>query len=105
MGAILTVRGRNLSGDTVMLRFTHPRLASAIEQTILAANRTGTQVVTAIPTGPVADAAWPAGLYSVELVLNTAAGERTSNRIPLALAPDTSIVLPALSPARGAMSR
>lgn len=101
MGAILTVRGRNLSGDTVRLRFTHPRLAAPIETTILPAGRTDTQVVMAIPTGIAADAAWPAGLYSVELTLTTAAGDRTSNRLPLALAPQITVIAP-LSPIAGA---
>ena len=94
MGAILTIRGHNLSGDTVKVRFTHPRLAAPIEVTIPPANRSGTQIFITIPTGPAADAAWPAGLYSVELTLATAAGDRTSNRLPLALAPQITGIAP-----------
>lgn len=101
MGTILTVRGRNLSGDTVTLRFKHFLLPLPITVTVPPANRTDTQVIMTIPTGPAADAAWPAGLYSVELSLTTAAGGRTSNRIPLTLAPQITGIAPA-SPIAGA---
>jgi hypothetical protein len=100
MGAILTVRGRNLSGDTVKLTFSHLLLTTPRVATIPLANRTDTQVIFTLPTGAPADAAWPAGLYSVELTLTTAAGDRTSNRIPLTLAPQITGIAPA-SPIAG----
>lgn len=101
MGAILTVRGRNLSGDTVKLRFSHPRLVTPIEATIAAADRSDTSIRISIPTGPAADAAWPAGLYAVTLVATTASGDRTSNALPLALAPQITGIAPA-NPIAGA---
>ncbi|MEO8368713.1 MAG: DUF4255 domain-containing protein [Candidatus Solibacter sp.] len=101
MGAILTVRGRNLGGDTVTLTFRHANLLAPIVVTIPPADRTATQVITAIPTGPAADVAWPAGLYQVELALTTASGVRTSNRINFSLAPQITGIAPA-SPIAGA---
>lgn len=101
MGAILTVRGRNLSGDTVKLRFSHPRLTTPIAPTIVSTDRSDTTVKFAIPTGPAADAAWPAGLYAVTLLSTTASGNRTSNSLPLALAPQITGIAPA-SPIAGA---
>ncbi len=100
MGAILTVRGRNLSGDTVKLSFRHFLLPTPIIVTILPANRTDTQIIFALPSGAAADAAWPAGVYSVELTLTTPGGDRTSNRIPLTLAPQITGITPA-SPIAG----
>jgi hypothetical protein len=101
MGAILTVRGRNLSGDTVKLRFSHPRLATPIEATIAPSDRSDTTTKFTIPTGLAADAAWPAGLYSVTLVSTTTSGDRTSNALPLSLAPQIEGIAPA-SPIAGA---
>jgi hypothetical protein len=101
MGAILTIRGRNLGGDTATVRFTNPRLAAPIEIAVPAADRTDSRVKVTIPSGAAADAAWAAGLYSVDLALTTAGGGRTSNAIPLALAPQVTAITPA-SPIAGA---
>jgi hypothetical protein len=101
MGAILTVRGRNLSGDTATLTFNHFLLTTPIVVTIPQTGRTDTQLVMTLPTGVAADAAWPAGLYSVEATFTTASGDRTSNRIPLTLAPQITGIAPA-SPIAGA---
>ncbi len=94
MGAILTVRGRNLGGDTVTLRFSHPKLTAPIEVTIAAADRSDTNVRMAIPIGPAADTAWPAGLYAVTLALNIGGSDRTSNALPLTLAPQIGGIAP-----------
>lgn len=101
MGAILTIRGRNLSGNPIRLRFSHPRLLTPIEATIAAADCSDTTVKFAIPTGGAADAAWPAGLYAVTLVSSTASGDRTSNALPFSLAPQIAGIAPA-SPIAGA---
>lgn len=101
MGAILTVRGRNLSGDVVKLRFANARLAAPIELTIPPADCSDTTVKMSIPTGLAADAAWPAGMYTVALVKTAAVGDRTSNAMPFALAPQITAIAPA-NPIAGA---
>lgn len=93
MGTILTIKGRNLGGDTATLAFLHPRLPE-LTFAIPPADRTDKRIKFTIPTGGPADIAWGAGLYSVTLVLTTASGERTSNTIPLALAPQITSIAP-----------
>ena len=93
MGAILTVRGRNLGGDVVTLRFTHPRLP-ALDRVIPLADRSDTRIKVTIPTGAAADSAWAAGTYSVTLIATNAGEDTTSNSIPLALAPQIASIAP-----------
>ena len=49
LGSLLTLTGRNLGGDSVRVRFSHPRLADSIELAVSAAEHTPTQLRVTIP--------------------------------------------------------
>jgi hypothetical protein len=100
MGSILTIRGRNLGAEALLVRFTHPDLAAPIDITVPPAERSDTRVKAAIPSGPAADAAWATGLYKLALVLTRGGEERTSSVTGLRVAPQITGIAPA-SPIAG----
>jgi hypothetical protein len=92
LGEALTLRGHNLEADVVIVRFAHRLLSQPREIEILDAARTPTELKCDVPDAP---AGWPAGLYGLTVVLRpegedeqtTEALERTTNALPLLLAP------------------
>lgn len=90
-GDTITLAGRNLSGNQVSVQFTNPRLAAPIVLRAAAGSSDSNLTIT-IPNDP---ANWLAGLYTVAAVVSTTAdGNRTSNEMPLALAPQITSQLP-----------
>ena len=84
LGEVLTLSGHHLGGDSVKVRFMNHRLTDAIEVPALA-GRTDVAVKVALPNEP---ANWPAGLYSVAVVISRAGEQdRITNELPLMLAP------------------
>lgn len=94
LGLLLTLIGRNLGGDNVRVRFTHPLLATVRELTIAATDRMATQINVVIPDDVMAQTEWAAGIYSVVVIVNNGATERSTNQLPLALAPKISSIAP-----------
>jgi len=92
----LTITGHHLDGDTIVLRFHHPRLDNPIEIDALPGG-TGTTVQAVVEIDPATDATtWPAGFYLVSLVVRRAGKpDRTTNELPVALAPQITSPLPA----------
>lgn len=93
LGDRVTLRGHHLAGESVVVRFTNARLTEVIE---LAPQPGGTasEVRVELPQVP---AAWPAGIYMVNAVVSKSGeADRTTNGLPLALAP--RIVSMALNP-------
>lgn len=88
VGDRLTLQGYSLggeTGDTVTIRFRHPRLTDPLFLPPTAPI-TSTQVNLQLPNTPPAQ--WLAGLYGVAVTVQHANGEsRTSNELPLAIAP------------------
>lgn len=97
MGETLTLNGRHLDGDAVAARFVHVRSGRALE---LDAEPGGTarSFDVAIPPDPPAGAvtpdspqdpaSWRIGVYAVAGIVRTAGEpERSTNTVPLALAP------------------
>ncbi|MCU1350519.1 MAG: hypothetical protein JWO56_3549 [Acidobacteria bacterium] len=89
LGETLTLQGHDLAGTTIVARFENARLPTPLTvSTMLTA--TNEEVTLAIPNLP---AAWPAGNYSVSLqVTKTGQPPRTSNAVPLMLAPEMPVV-------------
>lgn len=94
LGLLMKLIGRNLDGDNVRVRLTHPHLATAAELTVPASDRTATQVSVIIPNDAAAQTAWAAGLYDVTVIVNNGATERSTNQLPLALAPKIGGITP-----------
>jgi hypothetical protein len=91
LGDTITLKGRNLSGDQVTVQFTNPRLATPIIVTA-AQPSDGSSVSVTIPNDP---ANWPAGFYTVAAIVKSASeGDRTSNEVPLAVAPRITSQVP-----------
>jgi Pvc16 N-terminal domain len=91
LGDTIALKGRNLSGDQVTIQFTNPRLNAPIIVPVAAASDDANVNVT-IPNDP---ANWPAGVYTVAAVVKSASEpDRTSNEVPLAIAPQIASQLP-----------
>jgi hypothetical protein len=101
LGEVLSIKGHNLDGDQVSLRFTHPPLTSPIELAPLP-QRTATELSVQLPDEP---ANWPAGFYTVAAtVRRTGEPDRTTNELAFALAPRITTALP-ISVARDAQGK
>jgi hypothetical protein len=91
----LTISGHHLGGDTVTARFRHPRLDDPLEADALPGG-TATDAQVRLRIDPATDAAtWAAGYLTVSLVIRRAGEpDRTTNELPLALAPRITSTLP-----------
>lgn len=97
LGDVLVLHGTNLGSDSVSARFRHDRLSVPTDLPILP-ERSDSEVQVALPAAnqPGVPAAWPAGFYTVELVVDRpSAPSWTTNRLPFALAPQISSIAPA----------
>jgi hypothetical protein len=94
LGSVLTLSGRNLSGDSARVRFTHPRLAGPVEIRVAVEEHSATRLRVSIPEGAAADTAWAAGLYAVEVIVTQGGVERATNRLALPLAPRIDSIAP-----------
>ena len=89
-GDALTIAGSQLAGDAVVVSFASPRLATARRVPALPQS-TATSVRVVVP----GDAAFPAGVYAVSVVVTRGPDVHTSNQIPLSLAPQITAGVPA----------
>jgi hypothetical protein len=98
MGEVLTITGRMLEADSVMVRFTHLRSEGVIElepEPGAAAGRLEVTIPPDPPLDPQPDPgsplhpeSWRAGLYAVAMVLrNPGDTDRVTNALPVVLAP------------------
>jgi hypothetical protein len=98
LGNVLTITGVHLDGTTVpAVRFFHPALAAPVE---VAADTGGTSTTLSVTIPLSGASAWPAGFYTVEVLVERA-GEtfrRTTNQLTFALAPSLTII-PPITPA------
>lgn len=101
LGDTVRIVGHDLGGTSTVVRFAHRLLATPNEIAIgTSADPTGIDVV--IPSGGAAEAQWPAGVYTVTVVLIRAPDTkaRESNLAAMLLAPEP--VLPPSSITRDA---
>lgn len=91
MGDLLTLQGHHLGGDTLTIRFKHPRSKDPIEVPA-SAGGSSDQVTVQIPDDP---ADWRAGFHTVEaLIRHTGEQDRTTNTLPISLAPRIISIAP-----------
>ena len=100
LGLRVTLRGRNLGGDSVLIRFSHPRLGD-LDITVPPSDRTADAVRVVIPNDARAQTAWAAGIYLVSARIANGGVTRVSNELPLPFAPAFTAISPA-SPVAGA---
>lgn len=81
LGDELTLTGYNLQGSNVEIVFNHPQLTTPNIITILAAQRTDTEIHLTIPTNQ--PELWCPGFYTITAIID----EHTSNGLPLPIAP------------------
>jgi hypothetical protein len=94
LGLLLTFQGQYLSGDTVSLRFTHPRLGVR-EVVIPTADHNDTEIHFELPNDAQAQTDWAAGLYTVVAVIEQAGTTRLTNQLSLPLAIKVNQITPA----------
>jgi hypothetical protein len=95
LGTTVRLSGAHLAGSGVAVDFRHP-LLDAPNTVLVGAHDDPAALDVVLPAGPAAEAAWPAGIWTVSVRL-TRPGEavpRTTNAVGLVLAPE-----PVLAPA------
>ncbi|HEY0395142.1 MAG TPA: DUF4255 domain-containing protein [Candidatus Elarobacter sp.] len=91
LGEKLTFTGLHLDGANAGVRFSHALWSAPVELAPDVATATATSLVVTIPNDP---AAWPAGFYTAELLVQRT-GEtfrRVTNQLGFALAPSFTLV-------------
>ncbi|WP_243073642.1 DUF4255 domain-containing protein [Microbacterium sp. SS28] len=88
LGETVRIAGAHLNGTSVEVRFAHPTLAAPVVVPI-GANAERDFIDVALPASPGADAAWPAGTWTVRvsLVAPTETVARETNAAAMQLAP------------------
>jgi hypothetical protein len=94
-GDKITLSGHDLAGTAIVVRFSHPLLATPIPVTPLAGSATATAITVTIPNNPPPNNL-PAGVCTVAVVVSrTGAADYTTNELPLPLAPQlTNLPIP-----------
>ena len=92
LGTILTLRGQNLGGDSLVVQLGNPHLQNANKVLRLPATPTTTgranEIRLTIPSvNPGPPASWVAGIYTVAVVVTTGGADRSTNTLPLPFAP------------------
>lgn len=84
LGDVLTLKGHHLDGDTVVVQFRNPRLSAPIDVQAMegsSANQIAVQLRDNLPN-------WVAGFYTLDATISkTGDQDRTTNTLPLPLAP------------------
>ena len=97
LGQTITLRGHHLTGN-LTVRFAHPQLEAAIEVAPAPGGGPTMQAVT-LPDAPDQ---WPAGFYRVSVAISESGTvTRSTNELPLALAPVVESIAPDPAPTDG----
>lgn len=94
LGVLLTLIGHNLDGESVRVRFVHSRLEAVKEISVPPSDRTATALTVAIPEDAAAQTEWAAGLYTIAVIVRNGTTERTTNLLPLSVAPKITGITP-----------
>jgi hypothetical protein len=93
----IAILGRNFSGDGARVRLKHPLVAAPFE--LQPARMDDETIIIKLPDAAAASATWPAGFYTVAVIVSNAGErDRVSNDLVLSLAP-TITIAPASSAA------
>ena len=93
LGVRLLLEGSNLAGDTVSVRFAHPRLP-LLELQIAPEDREVRKLALTLPDDTPAQSAWAAGIYTVTARVQRGTATQESNVVPIALAPHVTAIQP-----------
>jgi hypothetical protein len=92
LGETLTISGHNLAGPGRVVRFASPRQTGVWDLPAVGADQ---QITVTLPNDPGTLASRTAGLYSLCVVFDAGApSERSSNSVPLAIAPTVTNISP-----------
>ena len=93
LGTVLTLRGRNLGGDSMIVRIANPQLQANVPDlpATMTPGRPG-EVKIAIPNATADATKWVAGIYSVSIAITTAGATRSTNALALPFAPQMSAI-------------
>jgi hypothetical protein len=98
LDSVLIIKGQNLSGDSLRVRFTHQRLLLEREELIAAGDATAEEIRLIIPSNQAtASTDWAAGMYSVKVIIKRTGSNREylSNELPIAFSPSVAGITPA----------
>jgi hypothetical protein len=96
LGTILTLRGKDLGGESLLVQFANPHLANnpiAIPAS-LTTNRPNELKVVIPSVNPVAPNSWVAGIHFVSIIVSSGGTTRSTNSLPLPFAPQLSALAP-----------
>jgi hypothetical protein len=91
LGDPIILRGHHLDQGTLTVRFNNPHLTDPVPVQVVEHTATEVQVkLLDIADDPNARKKWVAGFYTVALVLKDGDRERTTNELPLTIAPEVT---------------
>lgn len=93
LGVRLMLEGSNLGGDTIAVRFAHPRLP-AQELQVAAEDRDARKLAVTLPDDAAAQTTWAAGIYTLTVSIQRGTATQNSNVVPIALAPHVTAIQP-----------
>jgi hypothetical protein len=93
LGTILTLRGRNLGGDTLLVQLVNQHLQESVPDipATLTAGRSS-EIKVAIPNVTADASKWVAGIYAVSVAVTTGGVTRSTNSLPLPFAPQITAI-------------
>lgn len=100
LGTVLTIAGRNLTGESVQVRFNHTRLGLTRTIPISSSDRSASDLKIVLVDDVPAQTDWAAGLYTVSILVQNGGVERASNQLPLSFAVKVNGITPANPVAR-----
>ena len=99
LGLSVIVGGRNLAGETVLLRFQHSRLDLKQELSVASADLSTRELKVLLPQpgSGTSQTDWAPGVYTATVVQKQSGStrERTSNGLPIAMSPIIAAIEPA----------
>jgi hypothetical protein len=102
LGTILTLRGRNLGGDSIVVQLVNQHLQESVPDipATLTAGRAN-EIKLAIPSISADASKWAAGIYAVSVAVTTGGVTRSTNSLPLPFAPQITAITAAARDADG----
>jgi hypothetical protein len=93
LGTILTLRGRNLGGDTLVVQLVNQHLQESVPDipATLTVGRAN-EIKVAIPNVTADASKWVAGIYTVSVAVTTGGVTRNTNSLPLPFAPQITAI-------------
>ena len=89
LGDVITLKGLHLDAGTLEVRLSHPRLTGPAPVTL--GPSTATEIEVTLTDDP---AAWVAGFYTVAVIVTSGDDVRSTNELPLTIAPLITTALP-----------